>query len=128
MRQTLREALTSAIKARDTVAVAALRSALAAIDGAEAVDVGPAGPVVASHPDVAGSVGGLGSADVPRRVLTDDDVVRLVRAEVAERRTAAAEYDRLGRGDRADRLTGRGRRPRAPPDLRPDRRRVGPSA
>ena len=38
LRQNLRDALTTAIKSRDRVAVAALRSALAAIDNAEAVD------------------------------------------------------------------------------------------
>jgi uncharacterized protein len=44
VRDRLRRALPAAIKARDTVAVAALRSALAAIDNTEAVDPDAAGP------------------------------------------------------------------------------------
>ncbi|GAA5031790.1 hypothetical protein GCM10023317_82610 [Actinopolymorpha pittospori] len=39
MRASLRDDLTAAIKARDRVAITALRSALAAIDNAEAVPV-----------------------------------------------------------------------------------------
>ena len=47
----LRKALTAALKARDSVAVAALRSALAAIDNASAVDpTRPRGPTQARSP------------------------------------------------------------------------------
>ncbi len=48
----LRKALTAALKARDSVAVAALRSTLAAIDNARAVD-----PTQAPRPDAARSPG-----------------------------------------------------------------------
>ena len=77
------------MKARDQAAVSALRSALAAIDNAEAADAAQAstGPGTA---EFAGSVAGLGAGEVPRRVVTDADAVAIVRAEVAERLTADA--------------------------------------
>ena len=62
---TLRRALTAALKARDAVAVSALRSALAAIENAGAVDPGHA-PPPGSGP-IAGAVDGLGAAEVERR-------------------------------------------------------------
>lgn len=50
---------------------------------------------------VAGSVSGLAAAEVPRRVLTDAEIRALLRVEVAERLTAAAQMDTGGHGDRA---------------------------
>lgn len=79
--------------------MAAVRSALSAIDNAEAVD---AGAVKAGALEE--SAVGLGAADVPRRDLTEADIERIVRQEIEERRTAAAEYDRLGASDPRDRL------------------------
>jgi uncharacterized protein YqeY len=81
------------MKARDTTAVAALRSALSAIDNAEAVE--HTGPTTRL---------GVGAADVARRELSATDVVEILRAEVAERISAAAEYERVGRPERAARL------------------------
>ena len=59
MRARLRQDLTAAMKARDAVAVTALRSAIAAIDNAEAVEVPgePTAPVGSEH--FAGAVPGL---------------------------------------------------------------------
>jgi uncharacterized protein YqeY len=105
LRPQLRAALTKAMKARDTAAVAALRSALAAVDNAEAVDPGAAGLAVSSgEGPVAKSAAGLGAADVPRRELSDDDEAAIVRAEIGERRAAADDYERLGRAEEAARL------------------------
>jgi uncharacterized protein len=95
---TLRRALTTALKSRDAVAVSALRSALAAIENAGAVDPGHAPP--GSGP-IAGAVDGLGAAEVERRPV---DVRAVVAAEVEQRRAAAREYTELGRPDHADRL------------------------
>ena len=81
LRQRLRVALPAALKARDRLAVAALRSTLAAIDNAEAVDR---------------------SAAVDRHLAIE----RIVRAEVAERESAAVEYERAGHRDRAEQLRG----------------------
>ena len=81
LRQRLRAALPAALKTRDRLAVAALRSTLAAIDNAEAVD----------RP-----------AAVDRHLAIE----RIVRAEVAEREAAAVEYERAGHRDLAEQLRG----------------------
>lgn len=111
MRATLREHLTTALKARDRVAITALRSALAAIDNAEAVpadhpldSVTGDKHVVTGNEYVAGAATGLGAADVERRHLTEADVRSIVENEVRERSVAAQEYERLGRTDFAGRL------------------------
>ena len=98
----LRQALTAALRARDGVAVSALRSALAAIENAGAVD--PAQAPQADSGPIAGAVAGLGAGEVPRRSLGPDELRALVGAEVEHRRTAAREYAELGRPDHADRL------------------------
>jgi uncharacterized protein len=100
LRQQLRAALPVALKARDGTAVAALRSTLAAIDNAEAVDAG----VTTRGLAIEESPVGAGTTEVQRRALTGEQVRDVVRAEVAERRAAAEEYERAGRTDRADRL------------------------
>jgi uncharacterized protein YqeY len=97
LRERLRAALPAAIHNRDAAAVAALRSALAAIENAAAV---PApGRTEFGLPAV-----GLGVTEVARRVQDDAEVERIVRTEITDRRTAADEYERLGRPERADRL------------------------
>lgn len=96
---TLRRALTTAIKARDAVAVSALRSALGAIENAGAVDAGQAPPLTSGP--IAGAVEGLGAAEVERRPV---DVRAVVAAEVEQRQAAAREYAELGRPDHAERL------------------------
>jgi hypothetical protein len=50
---------------------------------------------------VAGSVVGLGAAEVPRRELTEAEAVAIVRTEIADRTAAADQY---GRSPAADRL------------------------
>jgi uncharacterized protein YqeY len=98
----LRRALTVAIKERDAVATSALRSALAAIENASAVGAEHA-PPRATGP-IAGAVSGLGAGEVERRSLSAEDVRALVESEVDQRVAAAAEYEGLGRPDRAERL------------------------
>ncbi|MGY0500688.1 hypothetical protein ACWZHB_19555 [Nocardia sp. FBN12] len=100
LRERLRAALQPAMKARDLGAVSALRSALAAIDNAEAID---AGEVKAGA--VEDSAVGLGAAEALRRELTEVEIEAIVRREIDERRVAATEYGRLGATDRRDRLT-----------------------
>jgi uncharacterized protein YqeY len=89
LQQRLQAALPVAMKARDKAAVSALRSALAAIDNAAAVQ-----PADAHHglPAV-----GLGVTEVPRRAQDEAEVERIVRAEIADRLAAAAQYDSLDR-------------------------------
>lgn len=91
-----------ALKARDTAAVSALRSALSAISNAEAVDPIPAAG--ASSPHIAGAVPGLGAGEVQRRHLTEAQVGQILQAEIADRHRAAREYDQAGHADRAGRL------------------------
>lgn len=103
LRERLRGALPGAIRARDAAAVAALRSALAAIDNAEAVDPAQA-PPPGGEVEIAGAVVGLGAAEVERQPLTEARMEAIVRAEVAERRAAADDYERAGQLERAERL------------------------
>lgn len=69
----LRVALREAMKAKDAVAISALRSALSAVGNAEAV--APAEPGAPFRPTL-----GVGAADVARRELSLDEASRL-RAE-----------------------------------------------
>ena len=103
LRERMRQALPAAMKARDRVAVAALRSALAAIENAEAPPA-PATAAPLQEGVIPGATAGLGSSEVARIDLTDDDVAAIVRREIEERRGAAATYDEAGHADRADRL------------------------
>jgi uncharacterized protein YqeY len=91
------------MKARDRVAVTALRSTLAAIDNAEAVDR-PA--TVDDRLAIEQIPLGVGAAEVERRALTPDQVEHIVRTEVAEREAAAHDYERAGRPERAEQLRG----------------------
>jgi uncharacterized protein YqeY len=104
LRDRLRGALPGAMKARDSTAVAALRSALAAIDNAEAVGAAQAPPPDAGRADLVGTVAGLGAAEVEWRTLSEAQVEKIVRAEVADRRTAAQVYEQAGQPGRAERL------------------------
>ena len=110
----LRRALPAAMKARDRTAVDALRSALAAIDNAQAVDpprpppgdggTEPGG--AGGHPRLAGTVVGVGAAEVERRRLSEAQLAEIVRAEIAEREAAADGYERVGQLEPAERLRG----------------------
>jgi uncharacterized protein YqeY len=104
MRTSLRRDLTAAMKARDRTAVAALRSALAAIDNAESVAGAQPSQGGATSEHFAGATAGSGAAEVERRQLTDADLRAILDREVRERVAAADEYDLLGRQDIAEGL------------------------
>ena len=93
IRRRLRDALYDALKARDEMATAALRSAISAIANAEAVGPAPAKLRL-----------GPGAGDVPRRDLTEDELLAIMLAEVDERTRAAGENERLGQPEQARRL------------------------
>jgi hypothetical protein len=99
LEERIRTALRDAMRSRDAVARAALRSALASIANAGAV---PGVPVDSSGSSehVAGAVAGLGAAEVPRRELSETDVAGIVRTEIAERLAAADQVP----AEAADRL------------------------
>jgi len=106
LQRRLTASLRDAMRARDSVAVAVLRSVLGEVGNAEAVPVDersvPRVPVDGSL--IAGSVSGAGAGDVARRELTDDDVAAIVRAEAADRRRSAEEYRSFGRDAEATSL------------------------
>jgi uncharacterized protein len=121
VRARLRLALTDALRARDIIAVSALRSALGAIGNAEAVaaetvaaepvdtEAVAAGPAPAPGPGpgspyVAAAAVGLGATEARRRSLSTAETEQIVRAEAGERQRAAREYERAGHADQADRL------------------------
>ena len=93
---TLRADLTAALRARDTVRVHAIRSALSAVANAEAP------PAPGTNHSAEPEVGRL--VEHERRRLTPQDVRRILQDEVDERDRAAAEYRTLGRDDDAARL------------------------
>ena len=109
LRDRLSTALRAAMLAKDDTAVSALRSALAALANAEAVqtdpDVGsPRAATVATHPRLAGTTAGAGATEVDRRPLDVDEQRRVVQAEIDERLAAASQSDMGGRPDRGVRL------------------------
>jgi hypothetical protein len=83
--------------------VDAIGSALSAIDNAEAV---PAHPNLQASTDgpIAGAAQGPGAGDVSRRVLSEEEIAATVSAEIAEKRSASGEYERLGQSEEAARL------------------------
>jgi uncharacterized protein len=99
----LRVALRAAMKAKDTAAVSALRSVLAAIGNAEAVPVYD-GTSPASSPHVAGGAAGLGAAEAARRRLSPEETAGFVRDEIFDRLAAAQHYQAAGHPERAARL------------------------
>ena len=104
VRSRMRRDLTAALKARDELAVAALRSAIAAIDNAEAVEIGEMMARGAGSEHIAGATAGAGSSDVARRLLGEPEMTAIVRRQVEERRAAADQYETLGRKHEATRL------------------------
>ena len=103
LRARLRTDLVAAMRARDTGVVAALRTAIAAIDNAEAVEV-DAGMDDVTSEHVAGAESGVGSTEAARRVLSLDDLQAVLRAQVGERLTEAERYASYDRAEDAERL------------------------
>ena len=100
----LRLALRDALKAKDVIAVSALRSALAAIDNAGAVPVQPVPSAGRGSAHFAGTAQGVGAGEAERRHLSEAEVEEITRAEIAERQAATRSYAQSGHPDQADRL------------------------
>jgi uncharacterized protein YqeY len=93
MRARIKADLRDAMKSRRTVTVATLRSLLAAIDNAEAVDgTAVVNPVIGR------------SNDVPRRELSEAEVRQLVQREADEYAGAVATYERLGLAEELEKV------------------------
>ncbi|MDT5006053.1 MAG: uncharacterized protein QOJ24_3229 [Mycobacterium sp.] len=99
-RTVLRASLLAARKKRDPTRVTALRSVLSAIDNAETPDT----VVVTGRTNgaVAGAVAGVGSTEVARRDLSDEQIRALVRSEIDERLSAADQFIAGGHFARAE--------------------------
>jgi uncharacterized protein len=89
LRALLRRDLGTALKARHAESVAALRTTIAAIDNAEAVDPATVG---------------VGSTEVPRRDLSMADTRAIVHNHIDDYVTEADRYQSLGQEDAAQRL------------------------
>jgi uncharacterized protein YqeY len=103
LRAALRNDLTAAMKTRDADTITALRTAIAAIENAEAVEAAHhRGAPTNEH--FAGAQLGVGAAEAPRRDLTIDDLHEILRDQVRERTEVADRYETLGAADAAARL------------------------
>ncbi len=86
LRARLKEDLLQATRARDRATMATLRDLLGALDNAEAVAISaPAWPPIE-----------FGSAEVPRRLLSQKELRLLLQREADEHRRAAETYTQLG--------------------------------
>ena len=99
----LRRGLTAALKARDPDALAAHRTAIAAIDNAEAVPA-PSGNQATTSAHIAGATSGPGTTEAARRPLSDSELQDILREQIDERTREASRYDALGQADAAGRL------------------------
>ncbi len=99
VREDLRHALTDAMRRRDTAVIPPLRSAIAAIDNAEAVTV-EAGTEVESP--IAGSRGVLGTSEAARAELSEPQQIAIVKHEISELASHVERLTRLCRREEAD--------------------------
>ncbi|RIU00528.1 GatB/YqeY domain-containing protein [Mycobacteroides abscessus] len=104
LRATMRADLCVAMKARNSRAISALRTAIAAIDNAESVD--STAEIAPASAHIAGATIGLGTAEVPRRSLSPAQVHAILRAQIDERSAEADRYETLGQIEAAEGLRG----------------------
>jgi uncharacterized protein YqeY len=104
VRTTLRRDLTAALKARDLDATNALRSALAAIDNAEAPDADDRLHGVTGDQHTAGSTAGVGTTEIARCHLDESKLRAIIETGIDERMDAAAGYEHSGHTERAESL------------------------
>lgn len=108
LRATLRRGLTAALKTRDADALAALRSAIATIDNAQAVPAPDTEPPISSAQiagaQIAGARAGAGSTEAARRELGSSELLDILRGQITEYNREADRYEALGLADTAARL------------------------
>jgi hypothetical protein len=93
LRRRLKADLSAAMREGDTQLVAVIRTLMAAIGNAEAIELDASQPKEVQ-----------GWAEAPRRHLTAAEIAAIVRMEAEELRSAAAEYERVGQFEEAKRL------------------------
>jgi len=91
----LRDDLKTAMRTRNALDIAVLRVIIAALDNAQAV------PLPEGRQRYVVREFGDGSAEAPRLRLAEEDVRNLLIQEVRDREDAAAQFEDLGRADRA---------------------------
>ena len=96
LKDRLRADLKAALQGRDSGKVGILRTLIAALDNAEAVQVEQTGYQSRKFGDPSG--------EVARRELDGDAIDGVLGAEVASRLSAAADYEKHGRMEDAARL------------------------
>jgi uncharacterized protein len=104
LRAALRDRLKSAMRARDRQTAGVMRTVLAALENAEAAPVVAHGPTAATSEHVAGATVGVGTGEVPRRLLSQADEHELVAREIAELRVSATTLAEVGRHERSAEL------------------------
>jgi uncharacterized protein YqeY len=108
LRAALRRDLVSAMKARAAETVSALRTAIAAIDNAEAVPPeGTRQATTSSH--FAGARAGVGATEAARRELTGADIRAILGDQIASFDREADGYETVGQADAARRLRNQAR-------------------
>ena len=93
LRRRLKADLSAAMREGDTQLVAVIRTLMAAIGNAEAIELDASQPKEVQ-----------GWAEASRRHLTAAEIAAIVRREAEELRSAAAEYERAGQFKEAERL------------------------
>jgi uncharacterized protein len=88
--------------------VPAARTAIAAIDNAEAIATTDTQRPVTSL-DIAGASSGVGSTEATRQPLSSGELRDIVREQITEYASEADRYDALGQPDTAQRLRHRAR-------------------
>ena len=96
LRARLKADLPKAMKARQSHTVTALRTVLAAIDNAEAVEVDT------SRVPLVGR-----SNDVPRKVLTEEQIEAILQREIADLHATIVQYQQIGKVREAEQLRAR---------------------
>ncbi|HSD56369.1 MAG TPA: hypothetical protein VLA92_04425 [Candidatus Saccharimonadales bacterium] len=87
----IKDDLRTAMKAGQSAEVSALRSLLARISNAEAVQLTTTAGL--DDAPIAGAIQGVGSTEMARRMLSPDDVAAIIAAEVKELQDALAAVD-----------------------------------
>lgn len=99
----LRIELTTAMKQRDPDAVVAFRTAIAAIENAQAIGVSDTGlGATMAHMSRAGH--DAAPTELPRRALSDAQVDAIIRTQINERQQDSKRYDALGQAEVATHL------------------------
>lgn len=93
LRENLKSGLMQAMKSRQTQAISTLRSILSEIDNAEAV------PMEASMKPTVGL-----SNDVPRKILSEEQMQNILDHQYQEIQASLAEYKRLEKHEEAAQL------------------------